>query len=1067
MEKIKAILNPGAKADDDILYGQGSPDNTGKVGGEGSHFGHSRTTAEGGSTATNTTGLGSTADPGVANTASGFDKDINDASSTTATKGGIPGTTQPATHTENPSAASTASEGTYGSSAATPRDRHEDVKALASSRGEKGPQDTLQPDQHSSSALTEESRDLGAIGTAATTGSSIDNRQGLGTTSDIGHVTGSDSQPQDITSASNPYSSSPLDPRVDSSRSSAGKDHHVARDAALGGTAAGAGYAAKKHHDDKTYDGSTAMADSQGVGSNPLSTTDTTGASTGSYGTGNISSNVGQTSGTYTGYNQSSTSPPVAGSYGTGTDSSVIGTTGAPTGHHEPTTSVPAGHSSAATGGNIPSGTEDGVHIDRFPDSQGNIGNIGGTGYHTGPVGTAVSSGTTQETKPEHSHHGRDAILGAGAVGAVGAVGAGYEAKEHHERTGVPETASESTYDSQRQTGGTGILGSDNVTQQQPAAHTRTTAPTTTGTDRQPESQHHYGRDATALGGTGAATGLAAHEYGAHKDHSAPVTQTQQQEYPTSHAAATGSSAPTSTRATAPTTTGTEQQPEGQHHYGRDVAILGGAGGATGLAAHEYDSHKDHESQQQYPTTTTTQSQQPAATSAQTDPQTKDHHYGKDAAVVAGAGTAAGAAAHEYDPKKEQKEDEKEIKKEQKEHEKEVRKEQKEHEKEMKREEKEHDKEVKKVEKEHEKEVKKAEKEHEKQVKHEQKEHDKAVKEHEKQLKQEQKEQEKDHKSGGILGFLHRDKKDKDTVDDEKHDSYEKELAGAGAAGVGGAALAEHEHNKHKAEPEQPLATQASDNVPGREAATTGTASTAAGGESLAGQGYSTHKTDEYPTTATTESVPQGSNERSFPLSSTAVPKESTLGHKETESAYPETTEGDSHKKDALAAGAVGAGGAAFAGHEYNKHQEQEALNVEAKDQGPGSLATSDNRLHGKEGGAPGATGLAPGEYDPHNYQQHAGDNVTHEPHTTQSQTTTDSDSKGEKKSHGLLGFLKKDKTDNDTKDDKATHHSHEKEAAGGVAGGAAIAEHEHQKHDDRNRLHKVRYSLVIKSYVN
>lgn len=44
MDKIKAILNPGAKVDDDVLYDTKDSDNLGKHTGEGTHFGHSRTT---------------------------------------------------------------------------------------------------------------------------------------------------------------------------------------------------------------------------------------------------------------------------------------------------------------------------------------------------------------------------------------------------------------------------------------------------------------------------------------------------------------------------------------------------------------------------------------------------------------------------------------------------------------------------------------------------------------------------------------------------------------------------------------------------------------------------------------------------------------------------------------------------------------------------------------------------------------------------------------------------------------------------------------------------------------
>ena len=61
MEKIKAILNPGAKADDEILYDTGESNNLGKQTGEGTHFGHSRTTH--GDPATEDVSSGSAAQP--------------------------------------------------------------------------------------------------------------------------------------------------------------------------------------------------------------------------------------------------------------------------------------------------------------------------------------------------------------------------------------------------------------------------------------------------------------------------------------------------------------------------------------------------------------------------------------------------------------------------------------------------------------------------------------------------------------------------------------------------------------------------------------------------------------------------------------------------------------------------------------------------------------------------------------------------------------------------------------------------------------------------------------------
>ncbi|KAN0106804.1 hypothetical protein V8E51_009680 [Hyaloscypha variabilis] len=96
-----------------------------------------------------------------------------------------------------------------------------------------------------------------------------------------------------------------------------------------------------------------------------------------------------------------------------------------------------------------------------------------------------------------------------------------------------------------------------------------------------------------------------------------------------------------------------------KHHLGRDAAV----GGGLGAVAYEADKHH-HQSQakdrdtfagQSNPaTTTSTTTTTTSGTSHQTNPvvdsnTSKDHHYGRDAAVGAGAGLgAAGIAEHEH-----------------------------------------------------------------------------------------------------------------------------------------------------------------------------------------------------------------------------------------------------------------------------------------------------------------------------------------------------------------------------------------------------------------------------------
>jgi hypothetical protein len=119
----------------------------------------------------------------------------------------------------------------------------------------------------------------------------------------------------------------------------------------------------------------------------------------------------------------------------------------------------------------------------------------------------------------------------------------------------------------------------------------------------------------------------------------------------------TGSGAPTSGYEAfgqqAPTTGATE------HHYGRDAGVGAGALGAGGLAARE------HNKQENTPTTTGTS--QPGAYSS-TEPSStttgtsKDHHYGRDAAVAGGVGGAAYEADKHHKDSKAEKAAEKEQK---------------------------------------------------------------------------------------------------------------------------------------------------------------------------------------------------------------------------------------------------------------------------------------------------------------------------------------------------------------------------------------------------------------------
>ncbi|KAL9597237.1 MAG: hypothetical protein Q9219_005280 [cf. Caloplaca sp. 3 TL-2023] len=302
---------------------------------------------------------------------------------------------------------------------------------------------------------------------------------------------------------------------------------------------------------------------------------------------------------------------------------------------------------------------------------------------------------------------------------------------------------------------------------------TDTTGPTTTGKD------HHYGRDAGLAGvGAGAVYEADKHLHGSHGN--APET-----------------------RALDPTS---GQQPvsgtSGLGH-GKETALTGARPTdrtpVTGM----------YESSHHQPSSTSGLGDSPS-TVYDDRTRTGQSHTGRDAALGAGAGVAAVAGSEELsrkDLERQQKAAHKEEMKEQEAIHKQELKDQKHHQHEQEKAEKAHDKALAKDQKHHQHEQEKAEKAHEKALakeeKHHQHEKEKAEKEHEKKLaKEEAKHQPKEEpqegekKHHGLLGFLHRDKPDKELKEDElaRKERLEAEshpgagtAAGAGAAGAAGA----------------------------------------------------------------------------------------------------------------------------------------------------------------------------------------------------------------------------------------------------------------------------------------
>jgi hypothetical protein len=274
-------------------------------------------------------------------------------------------------------------------------------------------------------------------------------------------------------------------------------------------------------------------------------------------------------------------------------------------------------------------------------------------------------------------------------------------------------------------------------------------------------SQHHFGRDAAIAGGVGAA---GAGAYAATRKEDTPSSSVPQQQY---QSPATQ------------TTASTSHQP--QHHHGRDTASAGGLG-AAGAGTYAPSSGNDNTQAPYF--------QDPAHQHQRYDStqQPEDQHNKRDTALGAGAGAGAavaGAGAYglsQHDNDKAEKERlaarQKDLDHQRKEEQKALEKRQ-------------HDQQ-KELEKEHHKE----ERHHDKLVAAEHKKHDKEEAKHEKEL--EKVESHGGEKKHGLFGFLHRDKSDKVT-DPEKTesgapvDTKHYAGAGAGAGAVGAGAYGAHE----------------------------------------------------------------------------------------------------------------------------------------------------------------------------------------------------------------------------------------------------------------------------------
>lgn len=198
--------------------------------------------------------------------------------------------------------------------------------------------------------------------------------------------------------------------------------------------------------------------------------------------------------------------------------------------------------------------------------------------------------------------------------------------------------------------------------------------PTPRSTD---QSGHHLGRDAAIAGGVGAAgLGAAAHHnhgtsssgsgnlYDEKNPYSSKALDprvTGGESRPSEQHAVTSTSQPLSS-SSAPVPP--QKSEEGQHNYGRDAAIAGGALGAGALAgtALSGDRHRDTNladspslSTSQHTTgtanpstvgTSSTSHQLPSSSAAASSTHQPQHHYGRDASLASARAATAGGLAY-------------------------------------------------------------------------------------------------------------------------------------------------------------------------------------------------------------------------------------------------------------------------------------------------------------------------------------------------------------------------------------------------------------------------------------
>ncbi|KAI9877958.1 MAG: hypothetical protein M1830_002365 [Pleopsidium flavum] len=547
MEKLKNIINPGSKKDDEVMYGSGQSSdpvhsaNTGGVSGQGSHFGSSQRGTDPLSSSTNPTSSGVGSGSGYGSEVSGTGRQpglsgnttsrsnmpggFDDGASTASIKSGVPGYPQ--------SGSGLAGSSATGDSLDTNKPLpHTPGSGLTGSNTTTGP--------HSSNLANKADPRVD---------SDLDGSRGLGRGTTGAGLTGTNLPDRSVESPNNGSS-------------------HLGRDAAMGtGVVGAAGLGERERYGDQ-------FTTNTGVGSG------TTGSGIGSgirgYGQEAWEHNHHQHGHRYEGdpcsHGAADSAGPhfTAGPHATDTanrlDPHVAGGDGALEG-----TTETGPHGDSPTGSGIGlTGTGPGI------GSTGTGAGIGSTG-----IGSGISATSTgYDNRGGDRHLGRDATL-AGGVGTAG-VGA-YEAGQHHHGRSDPVATSAGTTAGLSSTGNSNPYGSSAVDPR--VDSTPRSGMIGTGNDK------HFGRDA-GVAGVG---GLTAYE--AEKHHHG-------RDEPGRKSGLSGTTAGTTGRDYDSTrgsfASGNDSQTTTGHHHGRDAGLAGaGAVGGAEFSKQEAEKHRKEESKEE------------------------------------------------------------------------------------------------------------------------------------------------------------------------------------------------------------------------------------------------------------------------------------------------------------------------------------------------------------------------------------------------------------------------------------------------------------------------------------